>query len=560
LSTLAIPFYNGSSFTASVPEFGGIYLSESFRGGDYQGTLDGTTALASYSVDDTDGSFPNNISLDAAVTTDGTTFGTAVPNAGAIAWLLTNLGEKVDSADAQGALQAAIFRTEYGASGFQLDGTDNNTSTDNDATLIADYKADLAALGSNVAPLSNVDWISPTYPDSTQTFSALVALPVGEVEPVTLPNTSVPDFHYTELNSDSGQFDDMSSSAGNFLGTLDGTTKLTASYCVSIDLPLATPSTYNAIVDNYGAIYGELVPNAGSIAWLVTNLGPSAKTADQQNALQAAIWHEEYGKPDFQLDGADNGNSGNDATLIADYKADLKALGNQTTPVGSVIWFNPIAGELGNVDQGLVGLAAVTYSTKATVASSVTPAAYGRIVTFGATVSNVTAPGGPTPTGSVQFEIDGAHFGKPVPLSTKGTATVTESTLGVGTYTINAVYIPTGNFTGITSPNYMQTISPDVIAVSVKSSLNPAPKNKAVSFTAIVANKSAGSSAVPLGTVVFKIDGQTKGSVKLSGGKAVLSGIKLAAGTHTVTVYYTPLNTDFNSGQGQLKGNEKVNR
>jgi hypothetical protein len=60
--------------------------------------------------------------------------------------------------------------------------------------------------------------------------------------------------------------------------------------------------------------------------------------------------------------------------------------------------------------------------------------------------------------------------------------------------------------------------------------------------------------------VVFKIDGQTKGTVKLSGGKAVLSGIKLAAGTHTVTVNYTPLNSDFASGQGQLTGGEKVNK
>ena len=249
-------------------------MSEGLDGGDFEGTLDGKTALATYCVDISSGfGFPTDITVNAAVTADGTTFGNAVPNAGAIAWLLTNLGEKVSSPDAQGALQAAIWRTEYGASGFQLDGADNDTSTSNDATLIDDYKADLSALGSNTAPVSSVDWISPSLQGSSQTFQSLVGLPVGTVEPLTLPNTNLPDFNYTALDPDSLQFDDYSGSAGNFLGTLNDTTTLTATYCVSIDLPLAIPITYNATVNNFGAIYGEVVPNAGPIAWLVTNLG-----------------------------------------------------------------------------------------------------------------------------------------------------------------------------------------------------------------------------------------------------------------------------------------------
>jgi hypothetical protein len=88
------------------------------------------------------------------VTTDGTTFGTTVPNAGAIAWLLTNRGPTASSVDQQGALQAAIWRMEYGSTGFQLDGADNSNDPGyNDLNLIADDQADIAALGSQTAPV-----------------------------------------------------------------------------------------------------------------------------------------------------------------------------------------------------------------------------------------------------------------------------------------------------------------------------------------------------------------------------------------------------------------------
>src|SRR5262249_50430597 len=84
----------------------------------------------------------------------------------------------------QDALQAAIWRTEYGT-GFQLDGVDNaNPAPVFNSTVGAVYKADLAALGSNTAPVGNVVWISPgTNPDNTQVQGLVVlsgvALPSG---------------------------------------------------------------------------------------------------------------------------------------------------------------------------------------------------------------------------------------------------------------------------------------------------------------------------------------------------------------------------------------------
>ncbi len=567
LLTLVLPSSDGSTLTASYTITNvGFYPGNTAYGGDFLGTLDGTTALATYSVDLT-GSVPFAGTYNAVVTTDGTTFANPVSNAGAIAWLMTNLAQKAGSADAQGALQAAIWHEEYGTTGFQLDGADNsNAPGDNDPTLITDYRDDLSELGTNTASVSSVDWISPTYQDGAGPVDGLVAVQVGQAEPLALPDTSVPYFSYTYVDPKSGETNYESASGGNFMGTLNGTTHLSATYCVTINSGISIPGSFNATVTSYGAVYGDIVPNAGAIAWLVTNLGPTATTGDQEDALQAAIWYEEYppvnGTPNFQLDGVNNSNpEGNDATLIADYHNDLSALGTHTAPVGSVDWISPIeANEQANQDQGLVALPLVIAQTKTTVSLSVTPAAFGRTVTFSAAVTNTTGTGG-TPTGSVQFQIDSANYGKPVRLSAGGTAAINDATLGVGSHKIDAVYIPTGNFTTSTSlngPNDTQKITPDVTAVFVSSSANPTTKNKAVSLSVTVANESPQSTAIPLGTVVLTIDGKAKPAITLSSGKAVLKGLKLAAGTHTVTVLYTPMSPNFATSHGQLTGGEIV--
>ncbi len=562
LSTLVLPQTDGNMFTGSTPSpYGsGVDSGQTFFGGDYLGMLNGTTALSTYSIDDNSSQAIVAGDYNATVTTDGTTFGTSVPNAGAIAWLLTNIGPTVKNADQQSALQAAIWRTEYGtdlsASGFQLDGADNNNPPGgNDPALIADYKADIAALGSHTAPVSSVEWISPTDPYGGS-YGGLVAMTVGQVETLTLPDTNVPSFYYQWVDPSTGEMAATSGSAGNFLGTL-GTTNLIATYCVSINLGINPPNTYEATVANAPQVFNEPIANAGAIAWLLNNFGPRATTADQQNALQAAIWYEEYGAANFQL------APGNDAAFVADYNADLAALGNHTAPTNSVFWLSPYDSNGSDLDQGLVALAEgspVKYATKAVVTSTLSSAAYGRPVTFGVAVSNVTSPSGPTPTGSVQFQINGANFGSPVALSSKGTAAISESTLGVGTYSIDAVYIPTGSFTAVTSSGYPQAITRDTTQVLVSASANPTIKSRAVNFYVTVGNESPGSTAAPLGTVVFKIDGQTKETFRLTGGKAVLSGIKLPVGTHTVTVYYTPANADFASSTGSLLGGENVKK
>jgi hypothetical protein len=65
-------------------------------------------------------------------------------------------------------------------------------------------------------------------------------------------------------------------------------------------------------------------------------------------------------------------------------------------------------------------------------------ATYGQSITFTATVA--PSGGSGTPTGTVQFQIDGANAGSPVTLS-GGKATLTTTTLAVGQHTIAALYL-----------------------------------------------------------------------------------------------------------------------
>ena len=101
--------------------------------------------------------------------------------------------------------------------------------------------------------------------------------------------------------------------------------------------------------------------------------------------------------------------------------------------------------------------------TSTTVTSSVNPSIFGQSVTFTATVAN-TSGDTATPTGSVQFSVDGAPFGAAVLLSGSGTAATATSgatatlTVSGSPHTINAVYTNTnGGFSG-SSGTLSQTV------------------------------------------------------------------------------------------------------
>jgi hypothetical protein len=210
-------------------------------------------------------------------------------------------------------------------------------------------------------------------------------------------------------------------------------------------------------VDGNGTVYATDVPNAGEISWLLTNIAPTATTADEQAALQAAIWRTEYGDG-FELDGVDNNNYAPDNSTIAPiYQADLFAANGNTAPTDDEFWITTGPNPDTSAGQGLVAMA-VASATNTTVTSSPNPSYVGQSVKFTATVANAGADSAGTPTGSVQFQIDGSNYRAPVALA-NGTASVSDAALAVGTHAVQAMYTPdTSDFTASTSDTYNQTV------------------------------------------------------------------------------------------------------
>ena len=123
-------------------------------------------------------------------------------------------------------------------------------------------------------------------------------------------------------------------------------------------------------------------------------------------------------------------------------------------------------------------------STTTTVVSSLNPSNYGQPVSFTANVS------GSSPTGTVQFMIDGSAFGSPVTLASAAATSGSISTLAVGGHSITAIYSGDTNNAGSTSPTLTQTVNQVGATVTVASSQNPSVYGQAVTFTATISGQS----------------------------------------------------------------------
>jgi len=97
-------------------------------------------------------------------------------------------------------------------------------------------------------------------------------------------------------------------------------------------------------------------------------------------------------------------------------------------------------------------------NSTSTVSSSSNPAYFDTPFTLSATVSAVS-PGVGTPTGTVQFTIDGTNLDGPATLS-GGSATKTNlSSISIGSHVVNAIYSGDGNFNTNISANFAQTVA-----------------------------------------------------------------------------------------------------
>ena len=162
-------------------------------------------------------------------------------------------------------------------------------------------------------------------------------------------------------------------------------------------------------------------------------------------------------------------------------------------------------------------------------------------MTFTATLTGNFA----VPTGMVEFLDGGGVIGTGV-LDGSGVATLTTSTLALGTHPISVKYAATQNFgaaaSGVLSEKIVPVVSNLTSAVVLQSSLNPSAQGQNVTFTATVSVPGPFVNLVNSGTVSFLDGTAVIGSGTINGtGRAAFSTTALAVGSHPITASYAGL-------------------
>ncbi|WP_327188694.1 Ig-like domain-containing protein [Streptomyces xinghaiensis] len=175
-------------------------------------------------------------------------------------------------------------------------------------------------------------------------------------------------------------------------------------------------------------------------------------------------------------------------------------------------------------------------TTTTTVVSAPDPSAFGETAVFTATVAPVP-PGSGTPTGHVDFEIDGLTLTGTL---VGGVATVSTDALPIGEYDVTATYPGDTGYAGSTGSD-THTVGPAATTTTVVSSPDPSAYGEPVTLTATVAPVIPGT-GIPAGTVRFEIAGSSGTVVRNGGldasGQAVVLIQDLEAGEYTVTAVY----------------------
>ncbi len=187
--------------------------------------------------------------------------------------------------------------------------------------------------------------------------------------------------------------------------------------------------------------------------------------------------------------------------------------------------------------------------TTTIVEPSVNPSVEGQSVTFTATVSK--DGGDDNLTGTVTFKADGVVLGSPVALDGSGQATLATSGIAVGTHAVAAEYSGLSGVYYASTGTVVQVVSKANTTTIVESNLNPSRGGQRVTFKVTVAAVAPGA-GTPEGTVTFKDNGTTLGSVTLDGaGSATLSTTDVGLGTRAITVEYGG-DSNFESSIGNV--------
>ncbi len=169
-------------------------------------------------------------------------------------------------------------------------------------------------------------------------------------------------------------------------------------------------------------------------------------------------------------------------------------------------------------------------STTTSVKSSGSPTPVGTSVIFTATIhsSPGTVPNGEGVTFTDGTTVIGTGA------TASGIATLTTSSLAVGTHTIIATYAGDANFSPSTSATVSETVIKNATTTAVTADLNPSNYGQSVNLLAIVSSPGA----TPTGTVTFKNGTTAIAQVTLVNGTGSLATATLPVGINSITVAY----------------------
>lgn len=173
-------------------------------------------------------------------------------------------------------------------------------------------------------------------------------------------------------------------------------------------------------------------------------------------------------------------------------------------------------------------------STASVLSTSVNPAVFGQSILFTATVTPVVPASG-TPTGNVTFTIDG---NTQIVNLVNGQATISVSSLSVGTHTVSFTYAGDANFAGSASNSIQEVVNQAATSTALDVSANPSVSGQPVVLTATVSVNAPGAGS-PSGTVSFFDGGTLLGTVNLSGNSAALTLNNPALGAHSFQAVYS---------------------
>jgi sugar lactone lactonase YvrE len=315
-----------------------------------------------------------------------------------------------------------------------------------------------------------------------------------------------------------------------------GQHSITATY--SGDTTHATSTTTTALIQ---------VVNEGTTTTLISSVNPSVFGQSVTFTATVAATGGGAVVPDGTVTFMDGATALGTATLtggVATYSTATLAVGmHSVTAV--------YAGDAANgilTSTSAILKQDVQAATTVIVASSLNPSNFGSSVIFTASVSSSSTTAA---TGTVIFLDGGKQIGTGTLAGNPAMATLTTSTLAVGTHPITVTYAgDANNGAGATAAALNQVVSQTLTATTVAAVPNPGIANQPEAITATV--KLTAGTATPTGTVTFTSGATALGSATLTAAGTATINPVLAAGAYQIIATYSGDTDDGGSASAAL--------